>query len=80
MNRKNTILFTAIYLLINSTVIWMTFNGHLPTHGSINILFSLLFSGILGINNDLVGSLIYLILTTVLFYGISQSAVRKNIK
>lgn len=52
-------------------------NGHLPIHGSFNVLLSLVFSNVCGIENFLIGSLIYLTGTTIVIYGLSESAKKK---
>ncbi|MFD2917140.1 hypothetical protein [Psychroserpens luteus] len=77
MIKKRVIIITIIYLLINSATFWMIRNGHLPIHGSFNVLLSLMFSKIFGIENFLIGSLIYLTGTTIVIYGLSESAKKK---
>ena len=77
MPSKNAIIFTVIYLIINSVIFCMSFNNQLSTYWSFNIILSLLFSGIFGAKINLYISLFYLALSTVIFYGLANAAKRK---
>lgn len=76
MNKK-VIIITIIYLLINSVTFWLIGNGQLPINGSFNILLALMLGKITGIENFLIISLIYLIVTSIVVYGLSETAKRK---
>jgi hypothetical protein len=77
MIKKKVIIITIIYLVINSVTFWLIGNGHLPIHGSVNVLLALMLSNILGIENFLIISLIYLTATSIVIYGLSESTKRK---
>ncbi|WP_324026497.1 hypothetical protein QSV08_03130 [Maribacter sp. BPC-D8] len=55
----------------------MSFNNHLSTYWSFNIVLSLMFTGMFGVKIDLYMSLIYLVLSTVIFCGVADSAKKK---
>jgi hypothetical protein len=77
MFKKKVIIITIIYLIINAVTFWLIGNGKLPVHGSINVLLSLMISNITGIENFLIMSLIYITGTSIVIYGLSESAKRK---
>ncbi|AXP82934.1 hypothetical protein CJ739_3875 [Mariniflexile rhizosphaerae] len=76
MTKKNIRILAILYLLINSISFLLSFNGVIGQYGSFNILFSLLFANIVR-NNYLFSSLIYLAVTTLITYGLAESARRK---
>ena len=76
MPRKNAIIFSVIYLIINSVIFYLSFNNYLSTSWSFNIVLSVFFTGILGMKINLFTSLIYLVLSTIVFCGLADSAKR----
>lgn len=77
MTKKNVRLLTILYLIINSLSFLLSFNGGIGQYGSFNILFSLLVGNIVRTDNYLFSSLIYLAVTTLIVYGLAESAIRK---
>ncbi|MFK7814184.1 MAG: hypothetical protein AB8B59_16930 [Maribacter sp.] len=55
----------------------MAENGKLSTYWSINILLFQLFAGIFGIKSYLYGSIFYLVMNSILFCGVADSAKKK---
>ena len=77
MPRKNVIILSIIYFVINAVVFWMALNNYSSNYVSLNVLLALLFSGIFGIKNYLIAALFYLPINTLIFCGVANSAIKK---
>ncbi len=77
MSKRNIIIFSIAYLLTNSLIFWLNFTGIFEFQGSINMLLGMMCANILGTESYLIGSIVYLPLSTLIFYGLAQVAFRK---
>ncbi len=76
--RHKPLIFTTIFLLINVLTFLSVFYYKInESHVSINIVLSMAQRNMIGIENTFLRSSIYLFLTSVIFYKISDSAKDK---
>jgi len=76
MSKVQLISWMFFYLASNFAVYWLVDNRYLGSYASINVIFSFMFSEMIFVENFLLSSFIYLMLSSILFCIVAQFAVK----